>query len=232
MKQKKDFALTYVEILVLVGLALLILLFAVGLSLQSQTSQRKATCMKSLRGLTQAALLYTQDSDFVFPTIAHVEKAFRTGITSKNVNWRNNVQPYLTFVPECPNATKDSNFPNNFSWGYALNISTNLRSVDKDLQTFFYTPKSLSQAETPEKSILIAECAISLVGYQGRDNQLQILVATASDVHKKHRRHPAACERHFGGSNYALIDGSTSWLTPDNINRDDGKGVTSILSKR
>lgn len=179
----------------------------------------QSSCLNQEHQVAMATHLYVVDYDDIFPLV--LDRPVNYGEPTSNwFNWRIGVSPYLKSKIACPIASSDQSIPDNFRWGYCLNYHTHLGVAKQG--SVIYTPKAVRIVANPERTVLTAECKLfDIVSAWPDNNRLSLTPFAATDILKTHRNALPASTRHFGGANYAFVDGSVRWATPDRFGGDE-----------
>jgi prepilin-type processing-associated H-X9-DG protein len=216
----RNLAFTLIEVLVVIGIIVLIAALLMPVMLSAKRSAKQSSCLSSSKQISLAVRLYMDDSDSVFPVIFHQPIGLGEPL-SNWYNWRIGVKAYSKENLECPEAVKNREFPENFSWGYSLNEYTHAFTRDRIKSQSVFRPKNISVVEDVSTTVLFADAHPATVVISSPETAKTSLLSYAvADILTKYRHLPKSSTRHNGGANYSFMDGSLKWAHPDQFDGD------------
>jgi prepilin-type N-terminal cleavage/methylation domain-containing protein len=145
MKQRERHAFTLIELLVVIAIIAILAAILFPVFARARENARRASCMSNLKQLGLGMMMYVQDYDGRFPSVAFAldEKLpCPNGVGSCNSNWAIRIYPYAKSVQvfNCPSDTKtwtgNSSGPSNMSYGYNQYLAYYINSaLEKPSQT-------------------------------------------------------------------------------------------------
>ncbi|MCB0826818.1 MAG: type II secretion system protein [Armatimonadetes bacterium] len=223
MKQNSCAGFTIVELVVVI---LLISVLAGLVTLGAIWGKNKAqasSCLSSIKQLGLAGELYIQDYDGVFPLLIQEPLSANNPILSSDLTWRDGQLPYLKSEVRCPKHAFANGSPVQYHWGFGINHEINYRERIDVMGGFevIFTPKSFNEVSQPSTTIFFGDCSHSYITINSSiEREGQVIpsssVLTASDLVTvtDNANHTS---RHSSGANYAMIDGSSTWINEKNI---------------
>jgi prepilin-type N-terminal cleavage/methylation domain-containing protein len=127
MNQRKRRAFTLIELLVVIAIIAILAAILFPVFARARENARRASCMSNLKQLGLGMMMYVQDYDGRFPSVAFAldEKLpCPNGVGSCNSNWAIRIYPYVKSVQvfNCPSDTNawkgDGSGPTYMGYGY------------------------------------------------------------------------------------------------------------------
>jgi prepilin-type N-terminal cleavage/methylation domain-containing protein/prepilin-type processing-associated H-X9-DG protein len=211
----KRYAFTLIELLVVIAIIAMLAAILFPVFGRARDNARRASCLANMKQIGLGHLQYTQDYDErVVPNNNRPD-----GIILRS--YAEILQPYIksTQVFQCPSDSDISNISkscvtlNDFKTSYALN---QIYVSNNDLRMFNDpTMKSLSYIETPADTIFLGDTAAQLTGssltYCFQVVGYNFNAGPPATLGKSNEQ-GMFTGRHFGGVNWAFMDGHVKWM--------------------
>lgn len=213
---KRRYAFTLIELLVVIAIIAMLASILFPVFSRARDNARRASCLANMKQIGLGHLQYTQDYDErLVPNNVYVNGNLET-------MYGELLQPYIksTQVFLCPNDVdfdKRCNRIRDFTTSYALNQIYVADDDKRAALAMFNFPdmKSLAYVETPAETIFIGDTSRQASG-TNLDYCYQVVGynfnAGPPATLGRSNDQGAFTGRHFGGVNWAFMDGHVKWM--------------------
>jgi prepilin-type N-terminal cleavage/methylation domain-containing protein len=197
-KQRERSAFTLIELLVVIAIIAILASILFPVFARARENARRASCTSNLKQLGLGMMMYVQDYDGRFPSVAFAAGdyvACPNGVTSPpcSNNWAIRIYPYTKSVQvfNCPSDTRawtgNSSAPSQIGYGYNQYLAYDINS----------------SLEKPSQTILMAD-------YEGKDRYALYQHNYYSTSDSTDVRYIS--DRHLNGSVLNFADGHAKWI--------------------
>jgi prepilin-type N-terminal cleavage/methylation domain-containing protein/prepilin-type processing-associated H-X9-DG protein len=207
LSQRKGF--TLIELLVVIAIIAILASILFPVFARARENARRASCTNNLKQIALGFMQYTQDYDGLMPFYPY------------DVGVMNKVYPYVKSVEvfRCPssnlNPPPSVEMGNYYSSEYGLPAVYAVQDNMAALINLAFGGTSVTQMDAiqePAITCLVAETEYVNPAYKYGFDRFD-----ARDLTSTGFNGIARLDRHFGGSNYAFMDGHVKWLKKETV---------------
>jgi prepilin-type N-terminal cleavage/methylation domain-containing protein/prepilin-type processing-associated H-X9-DG protein len=187
MRPRSRTAFTLIELLVVIAIIAILAAILFPVFAQAREKARTATCTSNLKQLGLGMVMYAQDYDETFPQWKW-DQEYNAGSLHKNNGttlWWNAIYPYVKNVGvyACPSGRYTYDITGDGHWGWFTKPTSEAMLASYGINPVFlhakisyganepvtYGSPSLGALKAPADTLLLADMATSLTGWEGSD---------------------------------------------------------------